>query len=279
MRFLRIGLVIVALVLAFWGSAVMAQTVTPRPTPLWTPTITWTPTSQPGKPDLIYPPDGAVLTQPITARDLRYMNTGFIAYVHVSGVNFSAQACSANIGECDASDFRNADTPLPDGTYTWWVGVLRLTTSAVSDTWHFRIETEPTHQPSKPTITPTPTSWPGKPDLIYPPNGAVLTQPITIKDLQYLNTGFVAHVSVTGANFSARYCATQLGECYPWDFENEDTPLPDGDYTWQVGVWKPLASNNSDTWHFRVEIDSTHQLPPMLTATPSPTSIPTPSGR
>jgi len=100
--------------------------------------------------------------------------------------------------------------------------------------------------------------------------------------LRFVSTGFVTYITVTGPDFTARWCVELHIECYDWDFENGDVPLPDGDYRWQVLTVKLIASAISEVGHFRVAIDDSHQLPPMLTATLSPTRIPatsTPRGR
>lgn len=136
--------------------------------------------------------------------------------------------------------------------------------------------------PPTPTITVTLTSQPGPPGMSYPPDGAVLTQSLTIQDFQFYGTGFMTYVTVTGQNFTARWCTELHGTCNPSNFENENEILPDGAYSWHVTTWKPLGSASSDPWHFRVETDSSHHLPVMLTATLSPTGIPampTPRGK
>jgi hypothetical protein len=121
-----------------------------------------------------------------------------------------------------------------------------------------------------PTITPTLTSQPADPILKYPPEGAVLTKSITIQDLEFIYTGFIALVTITGDNFTARWCIPFNGEgCNPWDFENENTLLPDGEYTWKVYTWKPLGSA-STAGTFRVDTHQFSNLPPMITATPTP---------
>jgi hypothetical protein len=119
-----------------------------------------------------------------------------------------------------------------------------------------------------PTITPTLTSQPADPILLYPPEGAVLTKSIRIQDMQFIYTGFITHVSVIGQDFTAHWCIGFNGEgCNPWDFENETRPFPDGDYTWTVSTSKPLGSA-STTGTFRVDTHQFSNLPPMITATP-----------
>lgn len=124
---------------------------------------------------------------------------------------------------------------------------------------------------TEPTPTPTPTSQPAPPILVYPPDGAVLTQSITIQDLEFISTGFVTHVTVSGENFTAQWCVELHIDCMPYDFENEDVLLPDGTYFWHVSTSKMIGSAQSETWSFRVDTRQPNELPPMLTATPSPT--------
>jgi hypothetical protein len=109
---------------------------------------------------------------------------------------------------------------------------------------------------STPTLAPTLTSQPAPPILIYPPDGAVLTQSLTIQQFEYLTTGFVTYVTVTGENFTARYCVASHSECMPYHFENETMLLLDGDYTWTVFTSKPLGSATSETWHFQIDTDT-----------------------
>lgn len=122
----------------------------------------------------------------------------------------------------------------------------------------------------KPTPTPTPTSQPAPPILVYPPDGAVLTQSITIQDLEFINTGFVAYVTVSGENFTAQWCVELHIDCMPYDFKNEDVLLPDGTYFWHVSTAKIIGSAQSETWSFRVDTQHTDEMHPMLTATPPP---------
>jgi hypothetical protein len=107
-----------------------------------------------------------------------------------------------------------------------------------------------------PTLAATSTSQPAPPILIYPPDGAVLTESITIQRLEYLSTGFITYVTVTGQSFTARYCVALHGECMPYDFENETLLLPEGSYTWSVFTVKSLGSATSEMWGFQIDTDT-----------------------
>lgn len=107
-----------------------------------------------------------------------------------------------------------------------------------------------------PTLSATPTSQPAPPMLIYPPDGAVLTESITVENLEYVSTGLITYVVVIGEDFTARACAALSGRCMPFDFENESTLLPDGHYTWSVLTVKPLGSSASERWSFQVDTES-----------------------
>ncbi|MBZ0280205.1 MAG: hypothetical protein K8L97_05660 [Anaerolineae bacterium] len=124
---------------------------------------------------------------------------------------------------------------------------------------------------TEPTPTVTPTSQPAPPILVYPPDGAVLTQSITIQELEFITTGFITHVTVRGENFTAQWCVELHIDCMPYDFENENELLPDGTYEWQVFTAKAMGSAQSETWSFRVDTQDSNDLPLMLTATPTPT--------
>lgn len=146
------------------------------------------------------------------------------------------------------------------------IGILLLVLLTGFNDSPLALQTEPT-----PTITPTSTSQPAPPILIYPPDGAVLTQSITIQKMEFISTGFITYVTVRSEDFTARWCVELHTDCMPYDFENETVLLPDGSYEWQVYTSKPLGSAHSETWHFRVDTQAPDTLPLMLTATPTPT--------
>lgn len=116
-------------------------TVTPSPLPPGVPSPTPTETSYPGPPSLIFPPDGALMPQPVSPQDWYFWwsaNCGACLgtiYIHGPG--------GREIKEYTewAQEFRyTADTFLPDdalGPWYWGVGVCRQLGCNVSETRTF----------------------------------------------------------------------------------------------------------------------------------------------
>lgn len=117
---------------------------------------------------------------------------------------------------------------------------------------------------SSPTVTPTvtPTSVPGPPILHYPPDGAVLPQPVPPNEWYFSWTARMgpcySRIDIDGPG------GRRLGEEYgppPYRYGSElrystDEYLPDdalGPWHWGVGVICPLGGNHSEQRTFWVE--------------------------
>jgi hypothetical protein len=115
----------------------------------------------------------------------------------------------------------------------------------------------PTPTPT-PSASPTPTSMPGPPSLSYPPDGALLPQPVSPNEWHFswsARTGpCYSGVSIHGPGYR---CLGVSNILWPYEFQyTSDRFLPDdalGPWTWSAFVQCPLGSNYSEVHTFWVE--------------------------
>jgi hypothetical protein len=121
--------------------------------------------------------------------------------------------------------------------------------------------------PGIPSPTPTETSYPGPPRLIFPPDGALMPQPVS-PDVWHFRWS-----ADCGACWGAIYIhgpgGREIKEYTEWAQEfqyTSDTFLPDdalGPWTWGVGVCKQLGCNVSETrtfWVLSVTVKTTPEF-------------------
>jgi hypothetical protein len=120
--------------------------------------------------------------------------------------------------------------------------------------------------PGTPSPTPTETSYPGPPVLIFPPDGALLPQPVS-PDEWYFSWSADCGACFVGISIHGPD-GRVIGDETDWLNEyhySTDTYLPDdalGPWTWRVWAWKQLGSSVSETRTFWVQSATVKFKPP-----------------
>jgi len=119
--------------------------------------------------------------------------------------------------------------------------------------------------PGTPTPTDTPTSYPGPPVLIFPPDGALMPQPVAPEEWYFswiADCGYCwSTISIKGPG--GRAISEDTGSSHEYHYST-DTFLPDdalGPWTWTVGVCKQLGCNQSETRTFWVRSATVTPIP------------------
>lgn len=127
--------------------------------------------------------------------------------------------------------------------------------------------------PGVPSPTPTETSYPGPPSLIFPPDGALMPQPVSPEDWYFRWSADCG--ACTSSILIKGPGGREIYEYTEWSHEFQytaDTFLPDdalGPWTWSVGVCKQLGCNGSETRTFWVQSVTVKTTPEFLWYLPS----------
>lgn len=113
--------------------------------------------------------------------------------------------------------------------------------------------------PGTPTFTPTPTSQPGPPTLVSPPDRGLLPQPVAPNDWFFQwdarHGPCYTSISIYEPGGRSIYAQRQSDETYEFEY-TADAYLPDdalGPWRWGVYVGCPLGQNHSEERTFWVQ--------------------------
>ena len=119
--------------------------------------------------------------------------------------------------------------------------------------------------PGTPEPTEIPTSYPGPPIPSYPPDGALLPQPVSPEDWYFTweaNCGYCfSTIHIAGPGGREISGDNERSDVYHY---STDTFLPDdalGPWTWTVGVCKQMGCNQSETRTFWVRSVTVNPTP------------------